>query len=168
MQASPRLSPTARQVSAPRCTFKPLRRCGFLLSASITPCPASSSTKGSVALFNAKAEVRATAPEVLHESLVGGAVQEPVRKGVTQEPLQVLERGFVPLPHRLDRVRRERDADAVGVALAGLRDAARRPGSSETNLMPHFIRCADAYATLGEQCRVLREVFGEYREPVAV
>jgi methylmalonyl-CoA mutase N-terminal domain/subunit len=34
--------------------------------------------------------------------------------------------------------------------------------------MPHFIRCAHAYATLGEQCRVLREVFGEYREPVAV
>jgi hypothetical protein len=25
-----------------------------------------------------------------------------------------------------------------------------------------------AYATLGEQCAVLREVFGEYREPVAV
>jgi methylmalonyl-CoA mutase N-terminal domain/subunit len=34
--------------------------------------------------------------------------------------------------------------------------------------MPHFIRCANAYATLGEQCRVLREVFGEHREPVAV
>ncbi len=34
----------------------------------------------------------------------------------------------------------------------GLREAARRPGSSETNLMPHFIRCAAAYATLGEQC----------------
>jgi methylmalonyl-CoA mutase N-terminal domain/subunit len=34
--------------------------------------------------------------------------------------------------------------------------------------MPHFIRCAAAYATLGEQCAVLREVFGEYREPVAV
>ena len=34
--------------------------------------------------------------------------------------------------------------------------------------MPHFIRCAEAYATLGEQCRVLREVFGEYREPVSV
>ena len=57
---------------------------------------------------------------------------------------------------------------AVEAALAGLRDAARRPGSSETNLMPHFIRCAAAYATLGEQCGVLREVFGEYREPVAV
>jgi methylmalonyl-CoA mutase N-terminal domain/subunit len=34
--------------------------------------------------------------------------------------------------------------------------------------MPHFIRCATAYATLGEQCGVLREMFGEYREPVAV
>jgi methylmalonyl-CoA mutase N-terminal domain/subunit len=34
--------------------------------------------------------------------------------------------------------------------------------------MPHFIRCAAAYATLGEQCDVLRGVFGEYREPVLV
>jgi methylmalonyl-CoA mutase N-terminal domain/subunit len=62
---------------------------------------------------------------------------------------------------RLERTRRERDASAVEAALAGLRDAAGRPESSATNLMPHFIRCAEAYATLGEQCRVLREVFGE-------
>ena len=69
---------------------------------------------------------------------------------------------------RLDRTRRERDATAVEAALAGLRDAATRPESSATNLMPHFLRCAEAYATLGEQCAVLRGVFGEYREPVAV
>jgi methylmalonyl-CoA mutase N-terminal domain/subunit len=69
---------------------------------------------------------------------------------------------------RLERTRRERDASAVESALSGLRDAASRPGSSETNLMPHFIRCATAYATLGEQCAVLRGVFGEYREPVLV
>ena len=69
---------------------------------------------------------------------------------------------------RLDRTRRDRDAAAVEAALAGLRSAAARPGTSGDNLMPHFIRCAEAYATLGEQCRVLREVFGEYREPVAV
>ncbi|MFL5673440.1 MAG: methylmalonyl-CoA mutase [Chloroflexota bacterium] len=69
---------------------------------------------------------------------------------------------------RLSRTRAERDASAVESALRGLREAATRPGSSETNLMPHFIRCAAAYATLGEQCAVLREVFGEYREPVAV
>ncbi len=69
---------------------------------------------------------------------------------------------------RLERVRRERDGEAVGAALAGLREAASRPGSSATNLMPHFVRCAAAYATLGEQCAVLRAVFGEYREPVAI
>jgi methylmalonyl-CoA mutase N-terminal domain/subunit len=69
---------------------------------------------------------------------------------------------------RLEQTRRARDSEAVGVALAGLRDAARREGSSATNLMPHFLRCANAYATLGEQCRVLREIFGEYREPVSV
>jgi methylmalonyl-CoA mutase N-terminal domain/subunit len=69
---------------------------------------------------------------------------------------------------RLQRTRAERDGEAVAAALAGLREAASRPGTSETNLMPHFLRCAEAYATLGEQCGVLREVFGEYREPVAV
>jgi methylmalonyl-CoA mutase N-terminal domain/subunit len=69
---------------------------------------------------------------------------------------------------RLERTRRARDVSAVEAALRGLRDAASRPESSETNLMPHFIRCAAAYVTLGEQCQVLREVFGEYREPVAV
>ena len=69
---------------------------------------------------------------------------------------------------RLQRTRRDRDPEAVAAALAGLRDAAARPESSETNLMPHFIRCAAAYATLAEQCQVLREVFGEYRESAAV
>jgi len=69
---------------------------------------------------------------------------------------------------RLERTRRDRDAAAVEAALRGLRDAAARPGTTDTNLMPHFVRCAEAYATLGEQCAVLRQVFGEYREPVAV
>jgi methylmalonyl-CoA mutase N-terminal domain/subunit len=83
---------------------------------------------------------------------------------VLQVPAGSLERHLA----RLERTRRERDAEAVAAALAGLRDAAARPESSETNLMPYFLRCAEAYATLGEQCAVLREVFGEYREPVAI
>ena len=82
--------------------------------------------------------------------------------------LQVPEGSLARQLARLERTRRERDSEAAGAALAGLRDAASRPESSETNLMPHFIRCAAAYATLGEQCAVLRDVFGEYREPVAI
>jgi methylmalonyl-CoA mutase N-terminal domain/subunit len=103
---------------------------------------------------------------------------ERVQVGVNRyaDPDEVLTVPVLEIPEgslerhlaRLGRVRRERDGEAVAAALAGLRDAARRPGSSETNLMPHFIRCSAAYATLGEQCAVLREVFGEYREPVAV
>jgi methylmalonyl-CoA mutase N-terminal domain/subunit len=83
---------------------------------------------------------------------------------VLQVPPGSLERHLA----RLERTRRERDASAVEAALGGLREAASRPGSSDANLMPHFIRCAAAYVTLGEMCGVLRAVFGEYREPVAV
>ena len=89
---------------------------------------------------------------------------ETLRVPVLQVPVGSLARQLA----RLERTRRERDAAAVEAALAGLRDAATRPESSATNLMPHFIRCAEAYATLGEQCAVLRDVFGEYREPVAI
>ena len=82
--------------------------------------------------------------------------------------LQVPEGSLARQLARLARIRHERDSVALGAALSGLRDAASRPESSATNLMPHFIRCAEAYATLGEQCAVLRDVFGEYREPVAI
>jgi methylmalonyl-CoA mutase N-terminal domain/subunit len=82
--------------------------------------------------------------------------------------LQVPQGSLARQLARLERTRRERDGQAVGAALAGLREAASRQESSATNLMPHFIRCAGAYATLGEQCAVLREVFGEYREPATI
>jgi len=31
--------------------------------------------------------------------------------------------------------------------------------------MPYILDCVHSYATLGETCGVLREVFGEYEEP---
>ena len=82
--------------------------------------------------------------------------------------LQVSETSLRAHLARLERVRRDRDADAVASALAQLRDLATRPGTSETNLMPALVECAAAYVTLGEMCGVFRAVFGEYREPVAV
>jgi methylmalonyl-CoA mutase N-terminal domain/subunit len=62
---------------------------------------------------------------------------------------------------RLKRVRRERNAAKTHRCLEALREAAR----SQKNLMPYFIEAARSYATLGEMCGVLREVFGEYRAP---
>ena len=61
----------------------------------------------------------------------------------------------------LSDVRRDRDDAKVTAALAGLRAAAE----GTDNLMPHFVDCCRVYATEGEMIGVLREVFGEYREP---
>lgn len=63
---------------------------------------------------------------------------------------------------RLARVRRERDADVVTAALGRLREAAREG----RNVMPETIDAVEAYATVGEVCGVLAEVYGRYREPV--
>jgi methylmalonyl-CoA mutase N-terminal domain/subunit len=62
---------------------------------------------------------------------------------------------------RLNRVRRERDNQAVEERLAALEDAAR----GDANLMYPILDAVRAYATLGEIMAVFRQVFGEYREP---
>lgn len=63
---------------------------------------------------------------------------------------------------RLKKVREERDQSKVKKALDTLRKAAE----GEENLMPCILETVKAYATLGETCGVLREVFGEYEEPI--
>lgn len=62
---------------------------------------------------------------------------------------------------RLDKLRSRRDTRTVKRALSELKEAAR----SDKNLMPLLIEAAKEYATLGEICETLKEVFGEYREP---
>jgi len=63
---------------------------------------------------------------------------------------------------RLARVRRERDGRAVTAALRRLTDEAR----GTANLMPAIVECVQAYATLGEINRAMKDVFGEHKEPV--
>jgi methylmalonyl-CoA mutase N-terminal domain/subunit len=58
------------------------------------------------------------------------------------------------------RVKATRDHAAASSALARLRQAA----SDGSNLMPHILRAAENYATVGEISDELRAVFGEYRE----
>jgi methylmalonyl-CoA mutase N-terminal domain/subunit len=64
----------------------------------------------------------------------------------------------------LEILRRERDNQAVSVALKRLRDAAL----GEDNLLPPIVQAVKAYATVGEICGVLREVFGEYKAPTGL
>jgi methylmalonyl-CoA mutase, N-terminal domain len=66
---------------------------------------------------------------------------------------------------RLARVRAERDAAAHATAMRRFEAEAR---AGDVNLMPAIIECVRAYATIGEMCGMLRAVYGEYREPLAV
>lgn len=63
---------------------------------------------------------------------------------------------------RLARIRGERDRATVARALDDLRAAAR----SGANVMPPAIAAVRAYATVGEVCGALCDVFGRFREPV--
>ena len=61
---------------------------------------------------------------------------------------------------RLNALKASRDNAAVAGALARLRDTARADG----NTMYPLLDCVRAYATVGEMCDALRQVWGEYEE----
>lgn len=61
---------------------------------------------------------------------------------------------------RVNEMKAHRDQHAVDASLKALKEAA----NGEANLMPYLIDAVKTYATLGEICGVLREVFGEYQQ----
>jgi len=61
---------------------------------------------------------------------------------------------------RLNVLKNSRDSKRVQRALDRLRNSA----DADENLMPIMLEAVKAYATLGEICGVLREVYGEYQE----
>lgn len=61
----------------------------------------------------------------------------------------------------LKKVRLTRDEEKVKKALDLLQGVAK----SDENLMPPIIDAVKVYATLGEICGILRDVFGEYKAP---
>ncbi|MEM2983288.1 MAG: methylmalonyl-CoA mutase family protein [Candidatus Bathyarchaeia archaeon] len=73
---------------------------------------------------------------------------------------QVMERQVA----RLQQVIKERDNDRVKKALARLKDEAR--GSE--NLMPCLIETVKTYASIGEIMDALKEVFGQFQEPLLI
>ena len=69
--------------------------------------------------------------------------------------------------HQLKRLahhRAERDQARVAASLAALRETCH----GTANLMPPILEAVRAYATLGEICGAMRDVFGEYRPPTVI
>jgi methylmalonyl-CoA mutase N-terminal domain/subunit len=62
---------------------------------------------------------------------------------------------------RLQRVKDTRDKGAVQIALDKLKQAAK----NNENTMPATIEAVKSYATVGEICAALRDVYGVYEEP---
>ncbi|MFC1609482.1 methylmalonyl-CoA mutase [Myxococcota bacterium] len=63
---------------------------------------------------------------------------------------------------RLSKTRNKRNDADVEKLLGTVRDVAK----NGKNVMPSIIDAVEAYATVGEVCGVLKEVFGSYQEPV--
>jgi methylmalonyl-CoA mutase, N-terminal domain len=64
----------------------------------------------------------------------------------------------------LRKIKSERDNSDVSKKLSELKDAAK----NEINLMPFILDAVKAYASVGEICNTMREVFGEHKETVVV
>ncbi len=76
------------------------------------------------------------------------------RFGISEEPAR-------RQAERLAAVRARRDGPAVELALSRLETAAR----ADANLMPFLYDAVRQYASIGEICGRLRQVFGAYRDP---
>ena len=61
---------------------------------------------------------------------------------------------------RLAELKQTRDNERVGRTLEALKAVAKGHG----NTMVPLLDCVRAYATVGEMCDALREVWGEYEE----
>lgn len=64
----------------------------------------------------------------------------------------------------LNKVRAQRNENEVKEKLAALKTAAE----GDANLMPVILDAVKVYASIGEICNTMREVFGEYKEHVVI
>ena len=93
------------------------------------------------------------------EKIIVG-VNDFVTKEKPLEILQIDETVAHRQGERLRKLRAERSSDEVARRLSALRKAAQ----GTENLMPYIFDAVKSYATLGEICDAMREVFGTYEE----
>lgn len=83
----------------------------------------------------------------------------------TEKPKDLLKVNPAVAEKQIEKLRKlqeSRNQRAVAEALQNLRKVAQ----TDENVMPAIISAVSVYATLGEICGVLREIFGEYQQQV--
>ncbi len=98
------------------------------------------------------------------EQIVVGVNEFVVQEETTLRRLKVDPAVRKRQIERLKALRERRDSEKVQTLLTRLREMAQ----GEDSLLPIILECVEAYATLGEICGVLREVFGEYKPSLAL
>ena len=96
------------------------------------------------------------------EQTIVGVNKYQMEQEATEVPILVIDESVRHRQiERLERVRRTRDRGAVAKTLDDVKKAAQ----NGENTMPATIEAVRAYATLGEICSALRDVYGIYEEP---
>lgn len=96
------------------------------------------------------------------EQIVVGVNKFQVEETEKRELLRVNPEVEALQRKKLEDLRASRDNGAVNKALEVLKEKA----ATEENLIPYIIDAVKEYATLGEICGELRQVFGEYEQTV--
>jgi len=119
-------------------------------------------------------EIARSAYEYQRQIETGERVVVGVNRFTGERELEVLTTRLVEHPYdpgkraeaeekqlkNLAQVKRERDNEQVATALRRLKEEAK---DESVNLIPPILEAVKAYASIGEICGVLREVFGEYQ-----
>ncbi len=87
-------------------------------------------------------------------------IKEPAPSGLLKVDPSVGE----SQKEKLAQLKTNRDNNAVKESLTEIKKVAQGDG----NLMPSILKAVKTYATLGEICGVLREVFGEYEQNIVL
>ncbi|MGL5313251.1 MAG: acyl-CoA mutase large subunit family protein, partial [Peptostreptococcaceae bacterium] len=87
-------------------------------------------------------------------------IEEEDPKGLLKVDPAVGERQV----EKLNKLKENRDNEKVKETLNALTKAC----NSNENVMPYILEAVESYATLGEICGVMREVFGEYKQAVMI
>ena len=96
------------------------------------------------------------------EQTIVGVNKYQMDQASTEVPILVIDESVRHHQiERLEQTRARRDEGAVAKALDNIRKAAQ----AHENTMPATIEAVREYATLGEICSALRDVFGIYEEP---
>src|SRR5947209_5514925 len=96
-----------------------------------------------------------------HKRVIVGVNDYIMEEDIRVTTLYIDRVGEMAHLERLERVRKERDQDAVKCTLVAL----RRVAEGTENTMPAIIEAVKTYATLGEIMDVFRSVFGDYMDP---